>query len=108
VNPNATPCGYATPWGELANSGNGPTLSRDKGNMPWRFYLDTNLQRTFRLTKDAKAEHPRTLMVNIRSSNVLNHQNVTAVGGVLGSPLFGVPYAADNGRRVEGGIRYSF
>jgi len=33
---------------------------------------------------------------------------VTSVGGVLGSPLFGVPYAADNGRRVEAGARYSF
>jgi len=30
------------------------------------------------------------------------------VGGVLGSPEFGVPYAADNGRRVEAGVRYSF
>jgi hypothetical protein len=27
---------------------------------------------------------------------------------VLGSPDFGVPYAADNGRRVEAGARYSF
>jgi hypothetical protein len=27
---------------------------------------------------------------------------------VLGSPQFRVPYAADNGRRVEGGLRYSF
>ena len=37
----------------------------------------------------------------MRASNLPNHLNVTAVGGVLGSPLFGVPYAADNGRRVE-------
>ena len=34
--------------------------------------------------------------------------NVTSVGGVLGSPNFGIPYAADNGRRVEFGLRYSF
>jgi hypothetical protein len=34
--------------------------------------------------------------------------NVTQVGTVLGSPLFGRPYAADNGRRVELGARYSF
>jgi hypothetical protein len=33
---------------------------------------------------------------------------MTQVGGVLGSPLFGVPFAADNGRRVEAGLRYSF
>jgi hypothetical protein len=27
---------------------------------------------------------------------------------VVGSPLFAEPYAGDNGRRVEGGVRYSF
>jgi hypothetical protein len=108
VNPKATPCGYATPWGELVTSGGIGSLPRDKGYMPWTFYLDTNLQRAFKLSHDPKAEHPQTLTVNVRSSNVLNHLNVTSVGGVLGSPLFGVPYAADNGRRVEGGLRYSF
>jgi hypothetical protein len=108
VDPNATPCGYSTPWGLLANSGDGASLPRNKGYMPWTFYLDTNLQRAFKLTKDAKADHPQTLTVNLRSSNVLNHMNVTQVGGVLGSPLFGVPYAADNGRRVEVGLRYAF
>jgi hypothetical protein len=101
-------CGYATPWGELVNSGGIGSLPRNKGIMPWTFYLDTNLQRVFKLTKNDKAEHPQTLTVNIRSSNVLNHLNVTQVGGVLGSPFFGVPYQADNGRRVEAGLRYSF
>jgi hypothetical protein len=108
ANPNAVPCGYKTPWGELTTSGGTGSLSRDKGNMPWTFYLDTNLQRSFKLTRNAKANHPQTLSVNLRSSNVLNHRNVTSVGGVLGSPQFGQPYAADNGRRVEVGARYSF
>lgn len=108
VNPNASPCGYTTPWGELVASGGVGTLSRDKGEMPWTFYLDTNLQRTFALSKNAKADHPQTLTVNLRSSNVLNHLNPTSVGGVLGSPLFGRAYAADPGRRVEVGLRYSF
>ena len=108
VNPTASPCGYKTPWGELVTSGGIGALPRDKGNMPWTFYLDTNLQRAFTLTRNAKAEHQQTLTLNLRSSNVLNHQNVTAVGSVLGSPTFGVPYAADNGRRVEAGARYSF
>ena len=76
--------------------------------MPWQIYLDTNLQRTFSLTRNAKADSPQTLTANIRAANVLNHMNVTSVGGVLGSPTFGVPYAADNGRRVEFGLRYSF
>lgn len=108
ANPNATPCGYKTPWGELVTSGGIGSLPRDKGNMPWTFYLDSNLQRAFTLTRDPNADHQQTLTVNMRSSNILNHTNVTAVGGVLGSPLFGVAYAADNGRRVEVGARYSF
>jgi hypothetical protein len=108
ANPNATPCGYNTPWGELVTSGGIGSLPRNKGMMPWTFYLDTNLQRAFKLTHNAKADHPQTLTVNLRSSNVLNHENVTAVGSVLGSPQFGVPYTADNGRRVEAGLRYAF
>jgi hypothetical protein len=108
VNPNATPCGYKTAWGELVTSGGVGSLPRDKGDMPWTFYLDSNLQRAFTLTRNPKADHPQTLTVNLRSSNILNHTNVTAAGGVLGSPLFGVAYAADNGRRVEVGARYSF
>ena len=102
------PFGYNTPWGELVSSGGIGSLPRNKGMMPWTFYLDTNLQRAFRLTHNAKADHPQTLTVNLRSSNVLNHENVTAVGSVLGSPQFGVPYTADNGRRVEAGLRYAF
>ncbi len=76
--------------------------------MPWTFYLDANVQRAFKLTRNAKADHQQTLTFNVRSSNVLNKLNVTSVGGVLGSPEFGRPYAADPGRRVEAGARYSF
>ena len=108
VNPKATPCGYPTQWGELVTSGGIGSLPRNKGYMPWTFYLDSNLQRAFKVTHNPKAEHQQTLTINLRSSNALNHRNVTSVGGVLGSPLFGVPYAADNGRRVELGLRYAF
>jgi hypothetical protein len=101
-------CAYATPLGLLSTTGTGGTLQRNAGTMPWTFYLDTNLQRTFKLTRNLKADHPQALTANIRSSNVLNHLNVTAVGGVLGSPLFGQSYSGDNGRRIEGGLRYSF
>jgi hypothetical protein len=97
-----------TPYGLLISSGGSGVFRRNQGVMPWTFYLDTNLQRAFKLTHNAKAEHPQTLTVNLRSANVLNHTNVKAVGGVLGSPLFGTPYTADNGRRIEAGVRYSF
>ena len=104
----STPGAIATPYGLLVASGGTGVFPRNKGVMPWTYYLDTNLQRAFTLTRNAKAEHQQVVTVNVRSSNVLNHTNVTAVGGVLGSPLFGVPYAADNGRRIEAGLRYSF
>ncbi|WP_213804923.1 TonB-dependent receptor [Granulicella sp. dw_53] len=103
-----TPSAIATPYGLLVATGGAGVFPRNMGVLPWQFYLDTNLQRTFGLTHNAKAEHQQTLTVNLRSSNVLNHTNVTGVGGVLGSPLFGVPFSADNGRRVEAGLRYSF
>jgi len=108
ANPSATPCSYATPFGQLVASGGTGSLPRNKGIMPWTVYLDSNLQRAFKLTHNPKAEHQQTITLNIRSSNLLNHTNVTSVGGVLGSPLFNVPYAADNGRRIEAGARYSF
>ncbi|HEY1646885.1 MAG TPA: hypothetical protein VGF96_02805, partial [Terracidiphilus sp.] len=108
VNPNASPCSYATQFGQLVDSGGTGVFPRNKGVLPWAIHLDANVERVFALTKNAKANHPQTLTLNVRSSNVLNHTNVTQVGGVLGSPDFGVPYAADNGRRVEAGVRYSF
>lgn len=108
VNPNASPCGYSTQWGVLVSSGGDGVFGRNRGIAPWQVYLDTNLQRAFKLTHDAKAEHPQTLTVNIRSANVLNHMNVTSMNGILGSSQFAQPYAADNGRRVEIGLRYTF
>lgn len=101
-------CAEATPFGLLVAQGGTGVFPRNKGVLPWRVYLDTNIQRAFTLTRNPKADHQQTLTVNVRSSNVLNHTNVTSVGGVLGSPLFTVPYAADPGRRVEAGVRYSF
>jgi hypothetical protein len=98
----------ATPYGLLVTSGGTGVFPRNAGVMPVTVYLDMNLQRAFTLTRNAKLEHQQKLTANIRSSNILNHRNVTTVGGVLGSPLLGVPYAADNGRRVEAGLRYSF
>ena len=103
-----TPGAIQTQYGLLVSTGGTGVFPRNKGVMPWTFHIDTNLQRAWKLTKNAKAEHQQTLTLNIRSSNILNHLNVTSVGGVLGSPTFGIPYAADNGRRIEAGARYSF
>ncbi len=97
-----------TRYGLLVATGGTGTLARNRANLPWTVHLDLNVQRVFPLTRSAKPDHPHAITANLRSSNLLNHTNVTAEGGVLGSSLFGVPYAADNGRRVEGGLRYSF
>ncbi len=97
-----------TPYGLLVAEGGTGVFPRNQGVMPWTFYLDTNIQRAFTLTHNPKADHQQVVTVNIRSSNLLNHTNVTQVGGVFASPLFDVPYAADNGRRVEAGVRYAF
>ncbi len=102
------PNAIATSYGLLTSTGGIAVLRRNQGVLPWRFYVDPNLQKSFNLTRDPKAEHQQKITVNVRSSNVLNHTNVTQQGGVLGSPLFGLRFAADNGRRVEAGIRYSF
>ena len=102
------PTAVQTSYGLLTSSNAGVgVLQRDKGNLPWTVYLDTNIQRVFQLS-DSKATHPQSLTANIRSSNLLNHTNVTSVGGVLDSPFFDTPFAADPGRRVEAGLRYSF
>lgn len=97
-----------TRYGLLVASGGSGVLGRNRGVMPWTAHLDANLERVFKLTGNAKAEHQQTLTINVRSSNIINHTNVTAVGSVFASPLFDRPYAADNGRRVEAGLRYSF
>lgn len=103
-----TPGAVQTRYGLLVATGGAGVLQRNLGVLPWQFYLDSNIQRAFTLTRNAKADHQQVLTVNVRSANVLNHTNVTQVGGVFASPLFGVPYQADNGRRIEGGLRYSF
>jgi len=105
--PSGDPNAIPTQFGLLVPSGGIGAFPRNAGRTPWTIHMDTNLQRKFVLN-NPKAEHPQTLTFNVRSSNMLNHLNVTRVGGVLGSPLFSRPYAADNGRRIEIGARYSF
>ena len=98
---------YATRFGALSPSGTGAPIARNAGTLPWNVHLDSNLSRSFTLPHRAGVD-AETLALNLRSTNLLNHTNVTAVGGVLGSPLFGEAYGADPGRRVEVGLRWSF
>jgi len=98
---------YNTRFGLLSPEGSGSSIGRNAGTLPWNVHLDSNLSRSFTLPHVAGKEG-RSLAVNLRSTNLLNHNDVLAVGGVLGSPLFGQAYQSDPGRRIEAGLRYSF
>ena len=101
------PGAVQTKYGLLTTVGGNGVLPRNVGTMPWGVHLDMNVSRSFSIDAHS-TDHPQALVVNLRSANILNHTNVTAVGNTLGSPLFGVPYAADASRRIELGLRYSF
>ncbi len=98
---------YPTRFGLLTpNTVNGD-VPRNLGTMPAVAYLDLNLNRTFQFNTNDK-DHIRTLVLNARSANVLNHTNVTAVSTVLSSSTVGQPIAADTARRIELGVRFTF
>jgi hypothetical protein len=103
----STPGVTVTRYGLLVASGGTGVFPRNAGVMPWTIDLDTTLSRAFALN-NPKSEHPQTLTPNLRTYNLLNHTNVTSVGGILNSPQFGRPYAADNARLIQLGLRYSF
>jgi len=56
-------------------------------------HIDANLSRTFQLNPKDK-DHLRTLTFNARTSNLVNHTNVTAVNTVLSSGKLGQPLTA--------------
>jgi len=97
---------YGTRFGLLtANTVNGD-VSRNLGTMPSLVHLDANLSRTINLKTKDKAQ-PRTLTFNARTSNLLNHTNITAVQTVL-SPNLGQPLSGEAARRLELGVRFAF
>ena len=103
----AGPGVYTTRFGLLsANTVNGD-VPRNLGAMPALVHLDMNLSRAWKIGRNT-GDNPRTLRLNIRSANLLNHTNATAVGSVVSSPNFGQTVAAEDARRVELGARFSF
>jgi hypothetical protein len=98
---------YSTPFGLLTTNAVNGDVPRNLGTMPAQMHLDTNLSRTFTL-KSKDKDHPRSITFNARSTNLVNHTNVTVVNTVLSSGAIGQPVAADTARRVELGARFSF
>jgi len=98
---------YNTPLGMLTTNTVNGNVPRNLGIMPDILHMYSNLSRVFKL--DPKnADHPRTLTFNVRSVNLLNHTNPTAVGTIVSSPNVGQPIAAEAARRVELGVRFAF
>lgn len=98
---------YATQFGLLSTNTINGDVPRNLGTMPSLVHLEANLSRAWSVG-GKKSDHPRTLRLNVRSANLLNHTNATAVGTVVGSPVFGQAVAAESARRVELGMRFTF
>ena len=103
----AGPGVYSTPFGLLTTNTVNGNVPRNLGTLPAQIHLDMNLSRVFALNPRDK-DHPRTLTFNARSTNFLNHTNVTAVNTILSSGAVGQPIAAEAARRVELGARFTF
>jgi hypothetical protein len=98
---------YSTPFGLLTTNTVNGNVPRNLGTMPAQVHLDANLSRDFLLNPRDK-DHPRTFTINARSTNLLNHTNVTAVNTILSSGAIGQPISAEVARRIEVGGRFTF
>jgi hypothetical protein len=96
---------YATRYGLLSTDTTNGSVPRNLGTMPALAHLSVSLRRDVPLTH---RQDNRTLTLSLRSSNVINHTNVTAVGTVLGGASFDQGVAAEPARRVELGARVNF
>jgi hypothetical protein len=98
---------YSTRYGLLTTNTVNGNVPANLGTMPGVVHLDTNLSRTLILNPKDKS-HSRTLTFNVRSANLLNHTNVTAVNTVVSSSALGQAVAAEAARRIELGVRFAF
>jgi hypothetical protein len=98
---------YSTPFGLLTTNTVNGDVPRNLGTMPSQIHIDLNLSRAFTLNP-ARKDHTRVLTFNARSTNVLNHTNVTAVDTILSSGVVGRPTGAETARRLELGARFTF
>jgi hypothetical protein len=98
---------YSTPFGLMTTNAVNGDVPRNLGTMPTIVHMYSNLSRAFKIGPQDN-DHPYTLTFNVRSSNLLNHTNATAVGTVVSSPNIGQPLSAEAARRVELGVRFAF
>lgn len=98
---------YATRFGMLSTNSVNGDVPRNLGTMPSLVHLELNMSRAWKVGQ-GRSDSGRTLTLNARSANLLNHTNATAVSSVVSSPTFSEPIAAESARRVELGMRFSF
>jgi hypothetical protein len=98
---------YSTLYGLLTTNTVNGNVPANLGTMPDVIHLDTNLSRAFIFNPKDRI-HSRTLTFNVRSANLLNHTNVTAVNTVVSSSALGQAVAAETARRIELGVRFAF
>ncbi len=98
---------YATRYGLMTPDVINGNVPRNRGTMPAVIHLDTDLSRAFVLNPKSK-DHLRTLDLEARSANLVNHTNVISVNSVLSSSALGQPLTAETARRLELGARFSF
>jgi hypothetical protein len=98
---------YNTRFGLLTTNTINGNAPRNLGTMPAVVHLDANLSRAFRLHPKSSTDL-RSLTFNVRSANLLNHTNVTAVNTILSSSSVGHPITAEPARRIEIGLRFAF
>jgi hypothetical protein len=87
------------PFGYARNTLDGPGLIN----------LDLNLAHDFifKPQSDKQKDVP-TLTVSLNSFNILNHPNYVTYVGVLTSPFFGLPVAANPPRRLQLNLEFKF
>jgi hypothetical protein len=97
------------PIGFLRNSERGDWQKRFDASISWQFNLGERISSS-QNTSAPTAEFfsGRTIKLVINATNLFNQTNFTNYVGVQTSPFFQQPVAADNSRKIEIGLRFSF
>ena len=98
----------ATRFGLLDPNAVNGNLPRNIGVGPSSMTVDLNVGRSVQFGKASSGDYRFKLTLNIRASNLFNHANLSAINGVLVSPLFGQSNSAGPARRIELGARFNF
>jgi hypothetical protein len=88
-----------------------PGVTRNTGRGPGTLQLDVRLSKIFLLDHRPGAEKrhsKRTVELAVDAFNATNHLNAASIIGVVSSPLFGQPDAANSPRTVQLSAKYSF